>query len=74
MKQIIGLCLINFLADSGKGFFKVSLSIMPEDFEANECHGERTSYSEDGSVGNELSVNGIKRTILVSYVIDVKES
>ena len=47
---------------------------MPEDFEANECHGERTSYSEDGSVGNELSVNGIKRTILVSYVIDVKES
>ena len=74
MRQINGPCLIKLLADSGKGSFKISLSIMPEDFEDNESHGQRTSYSEGGSVGNELSLNGVKRIILVAHVPDVKES
>ena len=73
MRQINGPCLIKLLADSGKGAFKISLSIMPEDFEADESNGQRTSYSE-GSVGHELSLNGVKRIILVAHVPDVKES
>ena len=47
---------------------------MPEDFEADESNGQRTSYSEGGSVGHELSLNGVKRIILVAHVPDVKES
>ena len=46
IRQINGPCLIKLLADSWKGSFKVSLSIMPEDFEANESHGQRTSYCD----------------------------
>ena len=61
MRQIIGNCLIKLLAGSRKGSFKVSLSIMPKDFEVNENHGGRTFYSEGSFVGN-------------AHVQDVKES
>jgi len=57
MRQINGPCLVKLLADSGKGSFKISLSIMPEDFEVNDNHGKRTSYTEGGSVEYELSLN-----------------
>ena len=73
IRGISGPCLIKLMADSGQGSFKVSLIILPENYDPDEEHSRRT-YAEGGAIAKDLSLNGVKRVIIVVNVPDIKET
>lgn len=77
---------LKIMADGGQGFFKISMTILPENHEAAETlddrdfeisgpvHRKRTRYSEGGTTGQENKITTVQRLILVCIVPDIKET
>lgn len=78
-RDIHGPCIVKLMADSGQGSFKISLAIFPEPSDpdsSDEASAKkaRTTYAQGGSVGGDLSLNGVKRLIMLVHVPDIKET
>jgi hypothetical protein len=76
-----GEVMIKLMADGGKGFFKISMSILPKDYcektsdmESEHLQNKRSTYEEGGSWGGKGNLNGVKRLILVCVVPEIKET
>lgn len=70
---------IKIMADSGQGFLKISMSIIPlsvsgdeKDFELDDK--KRNTYKEGGTVGKKCVSTSVHRLILLCVVPGVKES
>jgi hypothetical protein len=73
---------IKIMADGGQGFFKICMSVFPENY-LKECSEDkenmspqkkRTSYVQGGSVGSKGQLTGVKRFIMVCIVPEIKET
>lgn len=81
-RHLIGNYFVKVMADSGQGFLKMSMSIIPEDhLKANSdevtdepAASKKTRYAEGGSTGKKAPVTSVKRLILLCVVPKVKES
>lgn len=69
--------MIKIMADGGKGFFKISMTILPKayfdelidsDDETIPPKRKRTTYSEGGSLGKKSNLNGVNRLIMLCVV------
>lgn len=74
---------IKIMADGGKGFFKMSMTILPKDYCEEMCNSDsemdppkskRSRYDEGGTLGKKSNLNGVKRLILLCIVPDIKET
>ncbi|KAJ8677253.1 hypothetical protein QAD02_013040 [Eretmocerus hayati] len=66
---------IKIMADSGQGFFKISLSIFEiEKNEAIDFDRKKCLYSEGGSLGRKNKLTSVQGLILLYTVPQVKES
>ena len=81
-RDIAGPCFVKVLADSGQGSFKISLIVLPhakddqdiDDSDENGTTSSRTTYAEGGSFSNHLKMSGVKRSIMLVNVPDIKET
>lgn len=69
------------MADGGKGFFKISMTILPKDYCQEFSEDEeippkkkRSTYENGGSLGKKSNLNGVNRLILVCVMPNIKES
>ena len=62
------------VSDGGQNFFKICLSIFPEDFQNFSDEMCSTKYSEGGSAAKKGKLTGVKRIILLCIVPDIKET
>lgn len=74
---------IKLMADGGKGFFKISMSILPKgandesydsDTEEPPPKKKRSTYEEGGTIGRKANLNGVNRLIMLCVVPNIKES
>lgn len=85
-RQVIGYYIVKIMADGGQGFFKVCMSIIPDnnlneeaDVDTLDSEGldeskkKRTTYAEGGTVGKEASVTSVYKLIMVCIVPEIKE-
>ena len=85
-REIIDPCFIKVMADSGQGSFKISISIIPhnydpeldqildgQDLEIRVVKKSRTTCAEGGSC-KKGKITGVKRLILLANVPDIKET
>ena len=82
-RQIVDECFVKVMADSGQGSFKISIAIIPNNYDPEidrPCNnGEplekkvRSSYAEGGSCKHG-KVSGVKRLIMLANVPDIKET
>ena len=74
-REIIGYSLIKIMADGGKGFFKICMSIFPETYlQESDNLKKRTTYSEGGSAAKKSKLTSVHRLIMLCCVPDIKES
>lgn len=89
-RNFTGNCIVKVMADGGQGFFKVSLTILPENysphsnFEGSENDDftlddinqckKRALYSEGGSIGKKCKLSSVHKLILLCIVPQIKES
>lgn len=77
-RNLIGDYYIKIMADSGQGFFKISMSL----FTKNEDEGDadtssptkRAKYSEGGRIGKNSSLTSVYKIIIICIVPKIKES
>lgn len=83
----IGNFHVKLMADGGQKFFKMSMTIIPENYspevdgEENESISDnpdnmekRTLYCEGGSIGKKAKLKSVKRLILLCVVPEIKET
>ncbi|CAH0558605.1 unnamed protein product [Brassicogethes aeneus] len=73
-RRHIGNCKIKIMADGGQGFFKICLSLIPENYcpeankilrdeeKENECLKKITTYEEGGTVSKIAKITGVYKT------------
>lgn len=78
-----GEVVIKLMADGGKGFFKISMTILPKNFREEMSESDdgesptkrqRTTYKEGGSLGKKSNLNGVNRLIMLCAVPNIKET
>ena len=74
---------VKVMADGGQGFLKMSLTVLPKDYdkimdspvsESGSIQRKRSLYSEGGSCGKTQTLTGVNRLIMLCCVPDVSES
>lgn len=89
-RKLVGNCIVKVMADSGQGFFKISLTILPENYSPKlNCestqndefsldnsneYDKRSLYSEGGTVGKKSKLTSVDKLILLCIVPQIKES
>ena len=76
-RNITGPCFVKVMADSGQGSFKISVIIKEHDNAEEDDdtpESTRSTYAEGGSFGQGLLHTGVKKTIMLVNVPDIKES
>lgn len=74
-KNQIGNFKIKVMADGGQGFLKFSMTILPEDYCADDCDNKvNNSYSNGGSLEKKSKLTSVNRLILLCVVPSIKES
>lgn len=87
-RKLQGNVIVKALADGGQGFFKISLTILPETYspiddsehnqpdsdESCELTHKRKLYSQGGSVSKKGKLTSVNRLILLCVVPQIKES
>lgn len=78
-RGIIGYYTAKLMADGGQNFFKLCLTILPDDYFEEENSEDpplkkRKTYSEGGSIGEKAKLTSVKRTIMLCIVPDIKET
>lgn len=83
-RNYIGNYLIKVMADGGQGSFKVSMTILPEDYERDCDNNEdndsepvvkkRKLYSEGGTVGQKAKLTSVNRLIMLCVVSGILET
>lgn len=78
-----GEIVIKLMADGGKGFFKISMTILPKDYSQETSDSDieeippkkkRTTYEEGGTLGKKANLNGVNRLIMLCVVPNIKET
>lgn len=75
-----GSVKIKIMADGGGGFFKVCMTILPDDYidknpdSDNESAEKRTRYSEGGSLSKLTRLTGVNKLIMLCIVPEIKET
>lgn len=81
-REMAGPCFIKVMADSGQGSFKISLAIIPENYNPETDSVEddeqiekqcRSTYASGGSCG-QGKLTGVKRLIILANVPDISET
>lgn len=71
---------IKLMADGGQGSFKMSMTILPENYDEDEnldfepSPKKRCLYAEGGSLRKKANLNGVKRLIMLCVAVGIKES
>ena len=85
-RNIIGNYLVKIMADGGQGFFKISMTVFPENYLKLENNQEdfddiveepmtkRSKYSQGGTVGKAAVITSVYKTVLLCVVPKIKES
>ena len=81
-RHIIGNYVVKIMADGGQGFFKICMSVMPENQvdqdnslgENGEVPVKKRKYNEGGSIGNMSKVTSVHKLIMLCAVPSIKES
>ena len=76
-----GNVLLKVMADGGQGFFKICVTIIPENYyddEFNESvefvQPQRSTYTVGGTISKHSKVTGVNKLIMICCVPDVDES
>lgn len=83
-RGIVGNYLVKVMADSGQGFFKISMCVLPEDYLKSESEdfeetideavSKRARYKDGGTSCKKAQLTSVKRLILLCVVPKIKES
>lgn len=84
-RKLEGNITIKVMMDGGQDFFKISMTVLPENFvsevdiEAENLSdhaekGGRSRYSDGGSVGKKAKLTSVKRLIMICIVPKIKET
>lgn len=86
-RKFEGDVLVKVMADGGQGFFKISMSIFPENYSANPesktCDSDdespindkkRTLYSQGGTLAKRARLLSVKRVVILGIVPDISET
>ena len=73
-RNLCGYYVIKLMADGGQGFFKISMTILPENYAVDEAGKKRSLYCEGGSVGKEAKLTSVERLIILCVVPKIKET
>lgn len=85
-REMIGYVSVKLMADGGQDFFKMSLTVLPEDYTEeiieyenssdsdSESKSKRSKYSEGGTVGRKAKLTSVNRLILLCIVPNIKET
>lgn len=72
---------VKVMADGGQGFFKISMSIIPESYYCGSMNEDvieenikRSKYCEGGSIGKPARLTSVKKVIMLCIVPDIKET
>lgn len=84
-----GNVLVKITADGGQGFFKICMSVFPENYSAKSEKGERSDFDEDvvvgdkrkrslfsegGTVAKRARLTSVKRVIILCIVPQIAET
>ena len=85
-RNLVGNCLIKIMADGGQGFFKICMTILPENYSPElDCSigsdseeddvpiKKRKLYAEGGSSGKKAKLTSVHR-LMLCIVPDIKET
>lgn len=82
-RKLEGNVCVKAMADGGRGFFKISLSIFQENSDGDDFNyddltihdkNQRSLYSEGGSASKKAKLMSVKRVILLCIVPKIKET
>ncbi|CAH1107748.1 unnamed protein product [Psylliodes chrysocephalus] len=74
---IIGNVVVKIMADGGQGFFKICMTVLPEDYFCENyevSEKKRKLYAEGGSVGVKPKLCSVNRLLMMCTVPNIKES
>lgn len=73
-----GFYVVKIMADGGQNFFKITMTILPDDSECdedeNDIAGTRSLYSEGGSCAKKSNPNSVNRLIMLCITPQIKET
>lgn len=79
-REHVGNHFVKVMADGGKGFLKICLSIFPESYisdekeNSDELDQKRTRYSDGGSISKDQKLSSVYKTIILCMVPSVLET
>lgn len=76
-RNFVGNYHVKVMADFGKEFLKVSMSVWPEDDSEEDCDDQfqkRSTYAEGGSCSKTAKFTSVKKLLLLCVVPQVKET
>lgn len=74
-RNFIGNVNVKVMADGGQGFFKISMSVLPDDNEIQENNLKRRHlYSEGGTTGQKGMLTSVNRLIMLCTVPQIEET